>query len=165
MGSTPEPTRTQAERAPEPPGPQPPSPGGPRRIKGVFKKVRGSRPPVGDLEHLAKLVRSKRPKADVKVVERAYGIAERAHEGQMRKSGDPFISHPVGVAGIVAELGLDESTVAAALLHDAVEDTELQLAEVEREMGYEIAALIDGVTKLDKIRYRSKEQTRAENLR
>jgi GTP diphosphokinase / guanosine-3',5'-bis(diphosphate) 3'-diphosphatase len=165
MGSIPEPTDTQAERAPQPPAPQPPTPVTPRRIKGVFKKVRGSRPPVGDLEHLAKLVRSKRPKAELKVIERAYGIAERAHEGQMRKSGDPFISHPVGVASIVAELGLDEITVAAALLHDAIEDTELQLADVEREMGFEIAALIDGVTKLDKIRYRSKEQTRAENLR
>src|SRR5919106_1025368 len=180
MGSIPEPTDTQAERAtdapaPEAPAPQPPAqqppaqqppaPVTPRRIKGVLKKVRGSRSPVGDLEHLAKLVRSKRPKADMKVIERAFGIAERAHEGQMRKSGDPFISHPVGVASIVAELGLDESTVAAALLHDAIEDTELQLADVESEMGYEIAALIDGVTKLDKIRYRSKEQTRAENLR
>src|ERR671918_869841 len=165
MGSTPDPTDSQAERAPQAPTPQPPPPVTPRRIKGVLKKVRGSRPPVGDLEHLAKLVRSKRPKADMKVIERAYGIAERAHEGQMRKSGDPFISHPVGVASIVAELGLDESTVAAALLHDAVEDTALQLADVEKEMGFEIAALIDGVTKLDKIRYRSIEQTRAENLR
>ncbi|HZA19691.1 MAG TPA: GTP pyrophosphokinase, partial [Actinomycetota bacterium] len=101
MGSIPEPTDTQAERAPDapaqeapapeaptqqPPAPQPPAPVTPRRIKGVLKKVRGSRSPVGDLEHLAKLMRSKRPKADMKVIERAFGIAERAHEGQMRKS-------------------------------------------------------------------------------
>src|SRR5919106_5175595 len=129
MGSIPEPTDTQAERAPDGPAPeaptqqrpapQPPAPVTPRRIKGVLKKVRGSRSPVGDLEQLAKLVRSKRPKADMKVIERAFGIAERAHEGQMRKSGDPFISHHVGDASIVADLGLDESTVAAALLHDA----------------------------------------------
>ena len=135
-----------------------------RGVKAVLKKVR---PPRSDspLEQLLKEVRSRRPKADAKLVERAYEMAEKAHEGQMRKSGDPFITHPVGVASILAGLGLDEETVAAAILHDAVEDTELSLAGVEAEMGFQVASLIDGVTKLDKIRYRSAEQTRAENLR
>ncbi|MDP9068789.1 MAG: bifunctional (p)ppGpp synthetase/guanosine-3',5'-bis(diphosphate) 3'-pyrophosphohydrolase [Actinomycetota bacterium] len=137
-----------------------------RRVKAVLKKVRPARPQtVSALENLLREVRRQRPKADLKFIERAYQMAEAAHEGQMRKSGDPFIIHPLGVAGIVAQLGLDETTVAAALLHDAVEDTEVSLTQVEASLGFDVAALIDGVTKLDKIRFRSAEQTRAENLR
>ena len=135
-------------------------------MKAVLKRVRQPRhPSVSALENLLREVRRQRPKADTKFIEKAYRIAEEAHQGQLRKSGDPFIIHPLGVAGIVASLGLDETTVAAALLHDAVEDTPLTLADVEDALGYEVAALIDGVTKLDKIRFRSAEQTRAENLR
>ncbi|MDP9226274.1 MAG: bifunctional (p)ppGpp synthetase/guanosine-3',5'-bis(diphosphate) 3'-pyrophosphohydrolase [Actinomycetota bacterium] len=138
-----------------------------RGVKGVLKKVRSPRQPpsTSDLDRLIKEVRRRRPKPDVKVLERAYGLALQAHDGQFRKSGDPFISHPLAVAMIVAELGLDEGTVAAALLHDAVEDTDLTLASIEQTMGFEIATLIDGVTKLEKIRFRSEEQSRAENLR
>jgi GTP diphosphokinase / guanosine-3',5'-bis(diphosphate) 3'-diphosphatase len=142
--------------------PAPPS----RGVKAVLKKVRPARPVSGaGLDVLLKEVRSRRPKADLKLIERAYEMAERAHAGQLRKSGDPFITHPLGVATVLAQLGLDETTIAAALLHDAVEDTELHLTDVEAAMGYEIAALIDGVTKLEKIRFRSAEHTRAENLR
>ncbi|HYY45000.1 MAG TPA: RelA/SpoT family protein, partial [Actinomycetota bacterium] len=110
-------------------------------------------------------VRARRARPDSRLIERAFDVAERSHAGQTRKSGDPFINHPLGVAQILAEIGLDESTVAAALLHDAVEDTELTLKEVEERFGFEVAALIDGVTKLDRIRFRSPEQSRAENLR
>jgi GTP pyrophosphokinase len=99
------------------------------------------------------------------MIERAYELGESAHAGQIRKSGDAFITHPLGVATILAELGLDETTISAGLLHDAVEDTEMTLVEVEEAMGFEVAALIDGVTKLERIRFRSAEQTRAENLR
>ncbi|MDQ3940186.1 MAG: bifunctional (p)ppGpp synthetase/guanosine-3',5'-bis(diphosphate) 3'-pyrophosphohydrolase [Actinomycetota bacterium] len=155
MNVVPEP----AERAPQTPESTA------RGVKAVFKKVRPTRPPQSDFAKLVKEVRSKRPKADVKLIEKAYDIAEKAHRGQLRKSGDAFITHPLGVAMILATLGLDETTVAAALLHDAVEDTALGLAEVEREFGYDVASLIDGVTKLEKIKYRSAEQTRAENLR
>jgi GTP pyrophosphokinase len=138
----------------------------PRGVKAVLKKVRPTRQTSESaLENLLREVRRQRAKADIKFIERAYRMAEAAHEGQMRKSGDPFIVHPLGVASIVAELGLDETTVAAALLHDAVEDTELSLMDVETALGFDVAALIDGVTKLDKIRFRSAEQTRAENLR
>jgi GTP diphosphokinase / guanosine-3',5'-bis(diphosphate) 3'-diphosphatase len=138
----------------------------PRGVKAVLKKVRPARQPsVSAFENLVREARRQRAKADVKFIERAYRMAESAHEGQLRKSGDPFIVHPLGVAGILAELGLDETTIAAALLHDAVEDTPLTLAEVEAALGYDVALLIDGVTKLDRIRYRSAEQTRAENLR
>ena len=133
--------------------------------KVVLKKVRPQRESGSPLPALIKEVRAHRPRADVKLLERAFELADAAHSGQLRKSGDPFISHPLGVAEILAGLGLDERTVAAALLHDAVEDTDLSLTDVEEDMGYEVASLIDGVTKLDKIRYRSAEQTRAENLR
>jgi GTP diphosphokinase / guanosine-3',5'-bis(diphosphate) 3'-diphosphatase len=137
----------------------------PRGVKAVFKKVRPSKSPETELDQILKEVRSRRPKADVKMIERAFEKADAAHAGQLRKSGDPFISHPLGVAMILAGLGLDETTIAAALLHDAVEDTELTLTEVEAEMGFDVAALIDGVTKLEKIKFRSAEQSRAENLR
>ena len=137
----------------------------PRGVKAVLKKVRPSRSPETELDQILKEVRSRRPKADVKMIERAFERADAAHAGQLRKSGDPFISHPLGVAMILAGLGLDETTIAAALLHDAVEDTDLTLTEVEEEMGFDVAALIDGVTKLEKIKFRSAEQSRAENLR
>ncbi len=141
-------------------------PAQPRGVKAVLKKVRASRGPSDPaLEKLIKEVRNRRPKADLRLIDHAYAIAVAAHEGQVRKSGDAFVSHPIAVAGILAELGLDETTVSAALLHDAVEDTSLTLAEVESEMGFDVAMLIDGVTKLDKIRFRSAEQSRAENLR
>ena len=143
---------------------RPPSDG--RGVKAVLKKVRSPRSDtLAPFDALLREVKTRRPKADTRMLERAFELASKAHEGQMRKSGDPFITHPLGVATILAELGLDGETVAAALLHDAVEDTDVSLTEVEKEMGFQVAALIDGVTKLDKIRYRSAEQTRAENLR
>ncbi|HVL65510.1 MAG TPA: bifunctional (p)ppGpp synthetase/guanosine-3',5'-bis(diphosphate) 3'-pyrophosphohydrolase [Actinomycetota bacterium] len=150
---------TEGAATPPPAGPRTPG----RGMKGVLKRVRPPAPT--GIDRLLREFRARRPKGDAKAIERAFDMAERAHEGQMRKSGDPFISHPLGVATILATLGMDESTIAAALLHDAVEDTELSLAEVEEALGYEIAMLIDGVTKLDRIRFRSAEQSRAENLR
>jgi len=159
MGSTQE--HTQAEQSPTPS-----SDSQARGVKAVLKKVRPARQPLDPaLDNLIKEVRKSRPKADIKAIERAYSMAEKAHRGQMRKSGDPFITHPLGVALILAQLGLDETSIMAALLHDAVEDTELTLVEVERLMGFDVASLIDGLTKLDKIRFRSKEQSRAENIR
>ena len=138
----------------------------PRGVKAVLKRVVPARQaPIGDLQHLLHEVRAARPRANTKLIERAYALADAAHAGQLRKSGEPFISHPLGVATILAQLGLDDVTIAAALLHDAVEDTDLTLIEVEAEMGYDVAMLIDGVTKLDRIKFRSPEQSRAENLR
>lgn len=92
-------------------------------------------------------------KAEVALLEKAFTTAETAHTGQLRKSGDPYITHPVAVAEILAELGLDIPTIAAALLHDTVEDTPYSLAEVKRDFGDEVAGLVDGVTKLDKLSY------------
>jgi guanosine-3',5'-bis(diphosphate) 3'-pyrophosphohydrolase len=132
----------------------------------VLKRVRAPRHQADPaLQGLLREVRSKRPKADLRLIERAYEIAAEAHEGQMRRSGDPYITHPLAAGGILADLGLDEAAISAALLHDAVEDTELTLGEIEQELGFEVAMLIDGVTKLAKIRFRSPEQSRAENIR
>ncbi len=105
------------------------------------------------LEPLLQTVRETHPKADLGVIERAYEVAERAHEGQVRKSGDAYITHPLAVTTILAELGMTPGTLAAALLHDTVEDTPYSLKACERDFGPEIAMLVDGVTKLDKVTY------------
>ncbi|MBT0995010.1 bifunctional (p)ppGpp synthetase/guanosine-3',5'-bis(diphosphate) 3'-pyrophosphohydrolase [Cellulomonas sp. DKR-3] len=105
------------------------------------------------LEPVLQAARANHPKADLTTVERAYVVAERAHRGQLRKSGDPYITHPVAVATILAELGMTPSTLVAALLHDTVEDTEYSLDQLRREFGPEVAMLVDGVTKLDKVTY------------
>jgi len=104
-------------------------------------------------------------KADVRLVEKAYEYAKSAHLGQKRKSGDNFIIHPLEVARILAGLQMDVVTVAAGLLHDVVEDTDVTLENLEMEFGSEVALLVDGVTKLSKIEYQSKEERQVENLR
>jgi GTP diphosphokinase / guanosine-3',5'-bis(diphosphate) 3'-diphosphatase len=105
------------------------------------------------------------PDVDRDLLRRAFEVAERAHEGQTRRSGEAFIHHPLGVARICAELHLDEQTIAAALLHDVVEDTGAELDEIRAEFGAEIAQLVDGVTKLTRITFQSREQAEAENYR
>src|SRR5256886_16433681 len=102
---------------------------------------------------------------DKELVTRAFRYAAAAHDGQQRRSGSDFIEHPVGVARICAQLRLDEQTLAAALLHDVVEDTETELDEVRSEFGDEIAKLVDGVTKLTRVQFQSREQAEAENYR
>jgi GTP pyrophosphokinase len=102
---------------------------------------------------------------DRELIVRAFTFAAAAHEGQQRRSGEPFIMHPVGVATICAGLRLDEQTIAAALLHDVVEDTNTELSTVRDEFGEEIAALVDGVTKLTRVQFQSREQAEAENYR
>jgi len=102
---------------------------------------------------------------DVELVSRAFRFAAAAHEGQQRRSGEPFITHPVGVATICAQLRLDEQTIAAALLHDVVEDTATELSAIREEFGDEVARLVDGVTKLTRVQFQSREQAEAENYR
>ncbi len=123
----------------------------------------GARPV--EIEDVVREVKSHHPKADAKEIIRAYELARTAHEGQRRKSGELFIEHPVGVARILAGLGMDATTVVAAFLHDVVEDTDLGLGDIRSSFGEEVAAIIDGLTKIDKIRFRSKEQEQAGNLR
>ncbi|MDS1271327.1 bifunctional (p)ppGpp synthetase/guanosine-3',5'-bis(diphosphate) 3'-pyrophosphohydrolase [Lipingzhangella sp. LS1_29] len=115
------------------------------------------------LEPLVKTVRATHPKVDVALLERAYAVAERQHAGQTRKSGEEYITHPLAVATILAELGMQEPTLAAALLHDTVEDTNYRLEDLRDDFGDEIAELVDGVTKLDKVTYG--EATQAETVR
>ncbi len=136
----------------------------PSRVRARFARFGATRPtgnPV--LEPLMTAVRQNHPKADLSVIERAYAVAESAHEGQMRKSGDAYITHPLAVTTILAELGMTPPTLAAALLHDTVEDTAYGLDELRRDFGDEIAMLVDGVTKLDKVTYG--EAAQAETVR
>jgi GTP pyrophosphokinase len=115
------------------------------------------------LEPLFRIVRSTHPKADLSLIEKAYRTAEKYHRGQTRKSGDPYITHPVAVATILAELGMTPPTLCAALLHDTVEDTPYTLEQLREDFGDEIAMLVDGVTKLDKVKYGASAQ--AETIR
>jgi len=105
------------------------------------------------------------PKAETALVEHAYELARDAHKDQVRRSGDPFIAHPLGVALILAELGLDDVTLAAALLHDAVEDTTLTLDDLTGDFGDDVAAIVDGVTKLERLQFDSKEAQQAATMR
>ena len=115
------------------------------------------------LDPLIKTVRATHPKADVRLIERAYDQAAYWHREQKRLSGDPYITHPLAVATILAELGMNTDTICAALLHDTVEDTPYTLTELRGEFGEDIAALVDGVTKLDKVKYG--ESAEAETVR
>ncbi len=115
------------------------------------------------LEPLIKTVRGTHPKADIRLIERAYESAAYWHRDQKRRSGDPYITHPLAVATILAELGMNTETICAALLHDTVEDTPYTLTELRGEFGEDIAALVDGVTKLDKLKYG--ESAEAETVR
>ena len=117
----------------------------------------------GAVDQLIRTVRSSWPKADLSVIERAYRVAERAHSEQQRRSGEPYITHPVAVAQILAELGVAPVVIAAALLHDTVEDTDYSLDQLAADFGDEIAMLVDGVTKLDKVKYGDSAQ--AETVR
>jgi GTP diphosphokinase / guanosine-3',5'-bis(diphosphate) 3'-diphosphatase len=110
-------------------------------------------------------VKSYHPGADTSLIAKAYEYSHKAHDGQKRKSGDPYFIHPVSVAGILTDLRLDTASVCAGLLHDVVEDTKATLEDIDREFGSEVAQLVDGVTKLTKIEYTSKADRQAENFR
>ena len=116
-----------------------------------------------EVNELLRVTKSNHPRADLSVIERAYAIAEQAHEGQFRKSGEPYITHPIAVAQILADLGIGPTTIAAALLHDTVEDTDYSLTSLQKDFGDEIALLVDGVTKLDKVKFG--ENAQAETVR
>ena len=115
-------------------------------------------------ELMAALKESNRP-YDFDMITQAYEYADKAHEGQMRQSGEPYITHPISVAHILVELGMDTETICAGLLHDVVEDTASTLDEIKKMFGADVALMVDGVTKLTKLSYSSKEQRQAENVR
>ncbi len=121
--------------------------------------------PIEELTPLLTAFRSRHPKASVSLVNRAYEVARVAHTNQMRSSGEAYINHPIAVARIVADIGLDEVSLAAALLHDAVEDTEITIEDVQRNFGDEVAMLVDGVTKLERLQFDSREAQQAATMR
>ena len=116
------------------------------------------------LDFLIERVQKQNPQANIKKIRAAYECAAKAHEGQKRRNGEPYIIHPVAVAEIVVEMGLDTDSICAALLHDCIEDTEFGYKEIENKFGTPVAELVDGVTRLGMLRY-SKEQEQFEDLR
>ncbi|MCL7427881.1 RelA/SpoT family protein [Streptomyces sp. NPDC057806] len=147
---------------------QPPRTGSSNRVRARLARlgVQRSNPYNPVLEPLLRIVRSNDPKietATLRQIEKAYQVAERWHRGQKRKSGDPYITHPLAVTTILAELGMDPATLMAGLLHDTVEDTEYGLDQLRRDFGDSVALLVDGVTKLDKVKFG--EAAQAETVR
>ncbi|MCS6292127.1 MAG: bifunctional (p)ppGpp synthetase/guanosine-3',5'-bis(diphosphate) 3'-pyrophosphohydrolase [Nitrospira sp.] len=120
---------------------------------------------VTDIDQLLDRVRSYQPDADLSLVRKAYDFSAKVHEGQTRRSGEPYVQHPVAVAGVLTLLKTDVAAVVAGLLHDTLEDTVATPAELEREFGKEVVHLVDGVTKIGKITFRSYEEKQAENFR
>ncbi|HJE50748.1 MAG TPA: bifunctional (p)ppGpp synthetase/guanosine-3',5'-bis(diphosphate) 3'-pyrophosphohydrolase [Tessaracoccus flavescens] len=133
------------------------------RMRHRLARLGAVKPKSAVLDPLFRIVKSNHPKADLELLERAYRVAERYHEGQTRKSGDPYITHPLSVATILAELGMTEPVLVAALLHDTVEDTEYSLEQLRLDFSDEVAHMVDGVTKLDKLTYG--ETAKAETIR
>ncbi|HEX6331669.1 MAG TPA: bifunctional (p)ppGpp synthetase/guanosine-3',5'-bis(diphosphate) 3'-pyrophosphohydrolase [Actinomycetota bacterium] len=136
------------------------------RRGGLLSRFRpGEEPPGEGLTGLLRTVKSYNAKADLKEIARAYRFAADHHAGQTRLSGEAFIEHPLAVARVLADLGLDTTTLQAALLHDTVEDTDVTVEDLEREFGGEVARIVDGLTKLDSIKFRTREHEQAENVR
>ena len=112
------------------------------------------------LQKLLDIVDKNCANANMEIIEKAYNFANEAHKEQKRESGEPYVTHPTEVACILAEMGMDSNTIAAGLLHDVVEDTQYTYEDVKREFNVEVADLVEGVTKLSKIQYKSKRSKR-----
>ena len=117
------------------------------------------------IEEVLENAKKSNRRADLKLIRRAYDFAKSKHGDQLRRSGEPYIIHPVQVAYILSTLGLDESTICAALLHDVIEDTDVTLQDLSKEFSPEIAEMVDGVTKLGKLNYTSEQEQQVENYR
>ena len=117
------------------------------------------------LEELEKKVLSYHPTADLKVIGKAFHFSESAHDGQIRRSGEPYISHPLSVAGILADLRLDLDSIVTGLLHDTVEDTHASIEDIKREFGDTVGHLVDGVTKISKMNFKTSNERQGENIR
>ena len=126
---------------------------------------RHTQPPAMEVQEIIDQYRRFHPKRPTESIKDAYRLAAGSHQGQLRRSGEPYITHPLAVAGIVARYGMDDVTIAAALLHDAVEDTVLTLDEVEAAFGPEVREIVDGVTKLERVHFDSKEAQQAATMR
>lgn len=121
--------------------------------------------PIRSLDELCEKITAYFPQADLKLIEKAYHFSEKAHEGQIRRSGEAYISHPLSVAGILADLRLDLDSIATGLLHDTVEDTHATIEDIKREFGESIAYLVDGVTKISKMQFKTSTERQGENIR
>lgn len=135
------------------------------RVRGVLPWRRPSDADLAELAPILRALRQHHGKADAKLVQRAYEVARACHADQFRESGEAYISHPMGVARLLAERGFDSKTVTAALLHDVVEDSEIELDELRDRFGDEVADLVDGVTKLDRLAFHTREAAQAATLR
>ncbi|MEX0756159.1 MAG: bifunctional (p)ppGpp synthetase/guanosine-3',5'-bis(diphosphate) 3'-pyrophosphohydrolase [Actinomycetota bacterium] len=131
----------------------------------LLSRLRPAGAPPEGIEPLLRVIKSYNPKADLDEVQDAYRLAEASHAGQKRVSGEDFIEHPLSVAQILADLHLDTTTIVAALLHDTVEDTEVSIEQLEHRFSPDVAGIVDGLTKLEAIEFRSREQEQAENVR
>ncbi len=132
----------------------------------ILSKLPGASPRLPkDLQHLVDTLDEYMPAEQIELVLKAYEVGAKAHDGQTRLSGGPYISHPIAVAQILADMGLDGQTIAAAILHDVVEDTETALEDLETLFGDEIASLVDGVSKLDQMQFTSRAEAHAESFR
>ncbi len=120
---------------------------------------------ISSYEELKNIIQESGKEYDREKIEAAYRLAEEKHREQKRSSGEPYIIHPLSVAAILVGLGMDSESVMAGLLHDVVEDTDCSIEDITKQFGKEVALLIDGVTKLGKIPYSSREEQQAENLR
>ena len=120
---------------------------------------------VMDIDQLLDRLKSYNAEADLGVVRKAYEFSAKAHEGQRRRSGEPYLQHPIAVAGVLTSLKTDVTAIVAALLHDTLEDTMATPEELESEFGKDVVHLVDGVTKIGKITFKSHEEKQAENFR
>src|SRR5918997_523812 len=174
----PTPTESDEKRAPSPRRalipPETAAPSGPEapahhsehprvKMRQRLARLGTGKTPNPALDPLFRVVRANYPKADLQLIKRAYKTAERYHQGTLRKSGDAYITHPLAVTTILAELGMNETTLCAALLHDTIEDTAYTLDELRQDFGEEVALLVDGCTKVEKVRYG--ESAKSETIR
>ncbi len=121
--------------------------------------------PIKTIDDLCKKITNYHPNADVQTIKKAYYFSEKAHEGQFRRSGEPYIFHPLSVAGILADLRLDIDSIITGILHDTVEDTSVTLEDIRREFGETVATLVDGVTKIGQMKFKNSVEKQGENVR
>ena len=150
-----------ADNPSEPPAPQGDTQVSARAIDPVARQIQINE----RFEGLLRQVQANRPSEDVSLIRKAWDFCVKHHEGQMRASGEPYIVHPLEVAEVLAEMKMDATAIAAGLLHDAVEDTPATNEEIEAQFGDQVAHIVEGVTKIDKIQFANREDRQAENVR
>ena len=131
----------------------------------IFQKLSGAR--LSHNKGLSKLIKKLElymPDNQIEIIIKSYTFGAKAHEGQKRISGEPYISHPLAVAEILSDMHMDGSTIAAAILHDVIEDTPTKLTTIKKKFGKEVGLIVDGVTKLDKINFSTNEEAQAESI-